>query len=499
VADPLPRSPAAALTLALAAALLLAAPLDTLVVGQLSEPVSLEPHRATDLVSAAIVSNVCETLVRWKRDGSRPEAALATTWATLDNRTWTFTLREGVRFHDGTPFDSDAVVANFEDLRQAGLFHGTAERVGPHIVALVLERPNGALLATLSQPFLSLQSPAALPKQSSPVVPVGTGPFRFVGAKHGVVELASNPAYWGGEPRLGRVVFRRFPSEEALASALTAGDVDVTSSVSQDRVEALRGNPSLSLDSTTGLNLAFLSINNEHPPFTDVRVRQALARAIDREALVRDVLGGHGVPARTPLPPLLWGYNPRSKELVLNRPMARKLLAQAGLPQGFDTTLMAVESPRPYMPAPRRLAERIRDDLARVGIRARIRQAASWTEYVSRGSQGDYDLAVLGWQADTADPNDFLSALLSADSIGTTNRSRYRSAAMDALLKRGRMAAHAEERLQVYHQAQEQFRKDMPWVPLYHVSVFTAYRRAVRGLAVGNTGILRYDKTWKTE
>ena len=483
----------------LALALLLATPSDTMVVGNLADPVSLDPHRATDMVSAAIVSNVCDTLVRWKPDGSRPEAALATTWATLDNRAWTFTLREGVRFHDGAPLDADAVVANFEHMRNEGLFHGAAERVGPHIVSITLERPSAALLATLSQPFLSLQSPLALRHKGEPVLPVGTGPFRLAAAAPGSVELVANPGYWGGKPRLSRVVFRRFPSEEALAAALASGDVDVTAALGQARVAELRRDPSLSLDSTPGLNIAFLSVNNERAPFSDVRVRQALTRAIDRHGLVQGILGGHGIPARNPLPPLLWGYNARGKELALDRPTARRLLAEAGFPRGFATTLMTVSSPRPYMPAPLRLAERIRADLAEVGIEARPREVSSWAEYVSRGSQGDYDLAVLGWQADTADPNDFLSALLSADSIGTTNRSRYRSPAMDALLKRGRMATQAEERLQVYREAQELFQRDMPWVPLYHVSVFTAYRRAVRGLVTGNTGILRYDKTWKTE
>jgi peptide/nickel transport system substrate-binding protein len=497
VARPLPGGPAASLILAVA--LLLATSPDTLVVGSLSDPVSLEPHRATDLVSAAIISNVCETLVRWKRDGSRAEAALATTWATVDNRAWTFTLREGVRFHDGVPLDADSVVDNFEHMQREGLFHGSAARVGPHIVAITLEKPNAALLATLSQPFLSLQSPTALRHRTGAVLPVGTGPFRLASAEPGLVELVANTGYWGGKPRLSRVLFRRFPNEDALVSALVKGEADVSSAVGQDRVEALRKNPSLFLDSTTGLNIAFLSINNERPPFTDVRVRQALARAVDRDALVRGILGGHGMPARNALPPLLWGYNPRSRELVLDRPMARKLLEEAGLPRGFSTTLLAVTSPRPYMPAPLRLAGSIRNDLAELGIEARVLEIPTWAEYVARASQGNYDLAVMGWQADTADPNDFLSALLSADSIGATNRSRYRSPAMDALLKRGRRTTHAEERLQVYREAQELFQKDMPWVPLYHVSLFTAYRRAVRGLVTGNTGILRYEKTWKTD
>jgi ABC-type oligopeptide transport system substrate-binding subunit len=151
------------------------------------------------------------------------------------------------------------------------------------------------------------------------------------------------------------------------------------------------------------------------------------------------------------------------------------------------------------MPAPLRLAAQIRDDLLQVGVKAKLREVPTWSEYLERASRGDYDLAVLGWQADTTDPNDFLSALLASEAIGTTNRSRYRSAEMDALLKRGRMGGDPEARVAVYHEAQELFQRDMPWVPLYHVSAVTAYRRAVRGFSVGPTGILRYEKAWKRE
>jgi ABC-type transport system substrate-binding protein len=482
---------------ALVALALLVAPPDTIVVGILTDPVSLEPHRATDLVSAAILANVCDTLVRFRPGGTRPEAALATTWATLDRRTWTFTLREGVRFHDGTPFDADAVVANLDTLRREVGFPGQAARVGPHVVAVTLDRPNAALLSTLSQPFFSLQSPRQL--EAKDPRPVGTGPFRMTAARPGEVELEANPQYWGGPPRLKRLVFRRLPGAEALVSALVAGEVDVTSALDQSRLAGLHRHPEIALDSQTGLNVAFLSVNNERRPFTEPRVRQALARAVDRDALVRDVLGGHGETAQNPLPPLLWGYDALTKELILNRPAARRLLAEAGFPEGFDTTLMAVDSPRPYLPAPLRVAARIRDDLAEVGIRARLREVPNWSEYLERATRGDYDLCLLGWQADTSDPNDFLSALLASSSIGATNRSRYRSEAMDALLKRARMGGDGEVRLTAYREAQELFQKDMPWIPLYHGSVFTAYRRLVRGLSASPTGILRYDKAWKLE
>jgi ABC-type transport system substrate-binding protein len=474
-------------------ALLLA--VDTLVVGSLADPLSLDPHRATDLVSAAIVVNVCEPLVRFRPDGQRVEPALATTWATADGRIWTFTLREGVTFHDGAPFDADAVVANLESLRKTRAFPGRAERVGPHVVSITLEKPNAALLATLSQPFFALQSPRELAAPRGRLI--GTGPFRLVSARPGEVRLEAHRGHWGGPPRLAAVVFRRLPSEDALLAALLAGEVDATSAIGQSHVGRLRQRQDIVLDSQTGLNVALLSVNNERPPLDDRRVRQALARAVDRHALVERILTGHGEPARNPLPPSLFGYAPRTKELILDRPGARRLLAQAGWPQGFETTLLTVDVPRPYLPAPLRLAEQIRSDLEAVGVRARLRPAGTWAEYLERAARGDYDLAVLGWVADTTDPNDFLSALVASEAVGATNRSRYRSLEMDTLLKQGRRGHSPAEREAAYFEAQELFQRDMPWIPLYHVAVFTAYRRSVQGLVVSPTGVLRYDKAWK--
>jgi ABC-type transport system substrate-binding protein len=478
------------------ASLLLAAAADTLVVGLLADPGSLDPHRATDLVSAAVVVNVCEPLVRFRPGGSRPEAALATTWATVDRRTWTFTLREGVRFQDGAPLDAEAVVANLERLRRLRGFPGRAERAGPYVVTIVLDRPDAAFLATLSQPFFALQSPKRL---SDPLAEraVGTGPFRIVSARPGEIALEANPDHWGGPPRLKALVFRRLADEDALVKALLADDVDLTSAIGQDRATRLRADPRVTLDSRIGLNVAFLCLNNERAPLDEVRVRQALARGVDRPHLVGGTLGGHGEPARNPLPPSLWGYDRRTKDLALDPAAARRLLAQAGLDRGLDLELLFADSPRPYLPSPRRVAEEIRDDLSAIGVRARLRDIATWSEYTEKVTRGEYEMALLGWQADTLDPNDFLSALLASDSIGTTNRSRYRSAAMDAILKRGRMGSDPETRVAAYHEAQALFQKDMPWVPLYHGSLYTVHRRSLRGLNLGPTGLVRYDKAWK--
>jgi ABC-type transport system substrate-binding protein len=187
----------------------------------------------------------------------------------------------------------------------------------------------------------------------------------------------------------------------------------------------------------------------------------------------------------------------RARELVLDRDAARRLLADARVPAGFETTLTVSRAPRPYLLEPLRAAQRIRDDLALVGLSLRIRELESWAEQIAVTSRGDYELALLGWRADTLDPNDFLTALLDSGSIGTTNRARYRSAAMDGLLKRARQDSAPGSRSALYRQAQELVQVDMPFVPLFHSAVFTAYRRELRGLVIGPTGIMRYDKAWK--
>jgi peptide/nickel transport system substrate-binding protein len=464
-------------------------------VGLVGEPVTLDPHRATDLVSAAIVSNVCEPLVRYSPDGIRVEPALATTWATRDARRWTLTLREGVRFHDGTAFDADAVLANLERIGRLRAFPGVAERIGSHVVAITLDRANAALLATLSQPFYAMQSPRALARGEP--VPVGTGPFRVASVRPQGVHLDAHGGYWRGAPRVRRLVFPRLSSDEALVSGLLAGEIDVAPSVGLDRVGRLHASPDVVVGAQTGGNVAFLSLNNDRPPFSDRRVRLAIAHAFDRAALVAQVLDGHGEPARNPLPPGLWGYGRRTPEIDLDRAQARRLLKEAGYPRGFSTGILVADTPRPYNPDPVALARALADALGEIGIAVRIEHVPAWPLFLARATRGDYAMAVMGWQADTPDPNDFLSVLLGSEFVGTTNRSRYRSPGMDVFLKQGRRGDDQREREASYTEAQALFQRDMPWVPLFHVSVFNAHRREVRGVEIGPTGPPRYDRAWK--
>jgi peptide/nickel transport system substrate-binding protein len=464
-----------------------------LVIGTVADPVGLDLHAATDLLTATVAANACEPLVRMTDAQKPPRGLLATSWATRDNRSWTFTLREGVRFQDGRPFDADSVVANLHDLAAEGRFEGRATRIGPHAVTIGLEVPNAALMATLSQPFHGMQSPRQLAEGTR--LPTCTGPFRVVSAAEGTVRLARHPGYWGPAARLDGLVFRAFSGEEELVRAVRAGRVDVAIGVNPRHAAEVRADPALRVRSWTGLNLAYLALNHDRPQFRDRRVREALAHAIDRGRLVREVLRGHAEPARNPLPPGLPGYARRTPELILDRRLARRLLAESGVAK--ELRLLTTPSPRTWMPDPEGVAARIREDLEQVGVKVVTEQASGWSDYLRRVTAGDFDMAVLGWEADTLDANDFLVALLSRAAVGRTNRSRYADERMEALLRQGRRGSDPRERARTYAEVQRLFRREMPWVPLYHVEVFMAHRATVQGLVVDPTGILRCHQAWR--
>jgi peptide/nickel transport system substrate-binding protein len=458
--------------------------------GSLSLPPRVTPHAATDVMSATVAANACEPLVHMNASGDHPRPWLATSWATADRRTWTLTLRAGVRFHDGTAFDADAVVANLADLERHGRFDGTAERIGPLAVAIRLGEPNAALLATLSQPFTAMQSPRQL-RAADDAPPACTGPYRVAHADGGAIRLEAFAGYWGKAPATARVRYQAFRSEDALDQALRSGRVDVVPSLGPRRAAALRTDPRLTVRSWTGLNVAYLALNNERPPLADRRVRQAIAHALDRPRLVREVLREQGEPARNPLPPGLPGYAARTPPLALDLRRAKRLLEEAGA-RAPRLVLLAPAEPRTTLPDPALMAERIREDLAAAGVAVEVRMVHDWPDYLRQVTAGHYDLALLGWEADTLDANDFLTALVSRGAIGRTNRSRYASDAMETLLRQARRGASPAERQRTYGDLQRLFQRDMPWVPLFHVSAFLAHRADLRGLELDPTGIVHH-------
>lgn len=371
-----------------------------LVVGMQLEPPHLDPTAgAAAAIKEVTYANLFESLVRVDSSGALVPG-LAEGWTVADDgKTYRFTLRPNAKFHDGAPGDAAAVKFSLDRARgaesvngQKGYFAAIAsvETPDPRTVVVTLSRPDGLFLFHMAAGDAAIVSPtsAATNKQK----PIGTGPFKFDRWAAGDrVVLTRNPDYDGPKPALERVSFRFISDAAAQIASLKAGDVDAF--VQFNAFEALaefRNDPKFAVTVGTTEGETLLSTNNARKPFDDVRVRRAMAHAIDRKTLIDGVLYGNGVPIGSHFPPHRAGYVDLTGLYPYDPAKAKALLAEAGYPNGFDATLRL--PPPPYA---RRGGELVAALLAEVGIRLTIEpmEWASWLEKVFKGK--DYDLTMI--------------------------------------------------------------------------------------------------------
>jgi peptide/nickel transport system substrate-binding protein len=516
--------------LALACVLLLtAAPAaaQTFVFGLPAEPVQLDPAVVSDSASLAMTYQVFEGLVRLRGATTEIEPALAERWeASPDARVFTFHLRPGVRFHDGTPLDAAAVVWNVErwsrsahphhrDQVAAGqtfeywdsLFGGVddrslverAEAVAPLAVRLTLRAPHAPLLASLAVPGLGVASPTAVRRRGTAFGkhPVGTGPFRFVEWRVGQeVVLEANPDYWGPAARVRRVVARAVKDPARRLAALKAGELHGLEGLNPDDLPAVRRDPDLSVVLRPASTTGYLAFNYHVREFQDRRVRQAFARAIDKASLVAALYGGTGLSATQLLPPSFGGHHPGLRDPGPDPAAARELLRQAGFPGGLrtitwtdgrreDLVLWYLPVSRPYLPAPKEVAEALGADLARAGIAVRL-ETVDWAVYLERARHGRLPLYLLGWIADTGDADTALCYLFCAP--GAATQGFYANAAVSELLRRAQGLARPAERDGLYRRAAALLHEDTARLWLAHGQTPLVFSRRVRGYVANPTG-----------
>ncbi|WP_448206435.1 ABC transporter substrate-binding protein [Azospirillum sp. sgz302134] len=375
-------------------------PRTDLVVGMRLEPPHLDPTAgAAAAIKEVTYANLFEPLTRVDADGN-VVAGLAERWTVSgDGLTYTFMLRKGAKFHDGRPADSAAVKFSLDRARGADSVNAqkayfaaiaSVDTPDPHTVVVTLSRPDGLFLFHMATGDAAIVAPetAATNKQK----PIGTGPFKFDRWVAGDrVVLTRNPDYDGPKPALDSVTFRFVSDPAAQVAALKAGDID--SFPQFDTYEALpqfRDDPAFTVMVGTTEGETILSTNNARKPFDDVRVRRAMAHAIDRRTLIDGVLFGNGSPIGSHFPPHRAGYVDLTGLYPYDPGKAKALLAEAGYPKGFDTTL---KLPPPVYA--RRAGELIAAMLAEVGIRVRLEpmEWAPWLEKVFRGK--DYDLTLI--------------------------------------------------------------------------------------------------------
>ncbi len=290
------------------------------------DSIKLDPADITDGESALVTGNLFEGLVRYTRDGTDVEPALALAWDVDTSGTiWTFTLREGARFHDDTPVDAAAVVFSFERQRDTSHPHAPAEpmywrdnfgdvarieAVDSRTVRFTLKRPFAPFLTNLAMFSAGIVSPAAFERPDTPFGrnPVGSGPFRFVAWQPDRIELEAFAGHWEGKPAPDRVTILTIPDNATRLMALQEGSVHGMKGINPQDLDAVRADPALRLLEQPGMNVAYLACNTLHAPLDDPRVRSAIALAVDKEAIRETIYRGNAVVARSVLPPTLWAH-----------------------------------------------------------------------------------------------------------------------------------------------------------------------------------------------
>ncbi len=494
-------------------------PDDVLVVGQVAEPKSLDPHAVTSLNDFRILVNLYDGLVRFKEGTLEVEPALAESWTISDDgRRYTFKLREGVRFHDGSAFDAAAVKFNIERmLDDSHPFHETGpfplafmlgaiervEVVDEHTVRFVLGEPYAPLLSNLAYPIGLMVAPAAVRAHGAEFGrhPAGTGPFVFAewSSRRRVV-LERSPEYWDGPARLRAVIFRPIADAVTRVTELLSGGVDLIVEVPADQIAELRGAADFEVHERVGPHLWFLILNLREGPFTDPRVRRAANYAVNKRALVEDLLQGTATVAAGPVPEAFaWAYDESVEPYRYDPAQARRLLAEAGYGDGVKLSFYVTQGGSGML-EPVLMATAIQADLREVGIEAEI-ETYEWNTYLSRvnaGLAGQADMAEMAWM--TNDPHTLPALTLHSDAWperGGFNSGYYSNPEVDSLLDAARAATRPAERASLYRRLQRVVHRDAPWVFVASWKQNAVTSARVAGFRLQPSFFLRLEDAYK--
>jgi len=449
--------------------------------------------------------------------------SLAESWEiSPDGTVYTFHLRKNVKFQSNKQFkpsrdfNADDVIfsfmrqmdpknpyhnvsggtySNFESLELSTLIKGI-DRVDDHTVRFTLAHPEAPFLADLAWYFASIHSAEyadAMLKAGTPekvdMNPIGTGPFELVQyQKDSRILYKAFPDYWQGKAKLDRLVFSITPDASVRYAKLEKNECQVMPFPNPADLDKMRANPDITLEQKAGLNTGFLAFNTTKAPTDNVKVRQALAMAINKPAIIEAIFKGTGTVAKNILPPGVWSADKDLKDYDYDPEKAKTLLQQAGVKPGTEIALWAMPVQRPYNPNARRMAEMIQSDWAKVGIKANI-VSYEWGEYLKRVRSGEHQAALMGWTTATGDPDNFFGPLYSCTSAqGGSNSSKWCYQPFEKLITEARAEPDQGKRTALYLQAQQIMHDQMPAVMIAHSTIFEPVRKSVSGYQVDPFG-----------
>jgi peptide/nickel transport system substrate-binding protein len=468
-------------------------------------PADLDPALAIDADSFLIISNVFDGLTKYKRGTTEIEPNLATSWDSPDSMTYIFALREGVTFHDGTPFNAESVKYSFDRVQEmfgapSYLFDviNKTEVIDTYTVQVILNYDFAPFPSIMANPVASIVSPSAAEELGEEFNenPVGTGPYVFDSWDLGnVLTLVSNEDYYGGAPQIETIIFNSILEATARKAAMENGELDIVVSgrLLPADLPDLQTNPDLEIFEGPGVSVEYLGFNTFVLPLNDSRVREAIAYAIDYEAIIEDAMGGFAERISGPIPPSILGY----KELpLIERDLARaqQLLDDAGYSEGFDLTLTynidSIER--------REVAEMIRNSLDDVGITVSIK-GLDWESAIDEYLDMGHEIMLNNWFPDYFDPDSFLFPQFHSWSAAPWGANIFglESFEIDTLIDEALIETDQDERVRIYGEAQELIVEELPCLFLYVPIEFEVIRFNVENWVYSPSQVFEFNEIYK--
>ena len=512
------------------------APAVPFIFGRGADSVQLDPAIVTDGESFRVTGQVLEPLYQYELGSTVPVPALAEECVpNADATVWNCKLREGVKFHDGTDFNADAVVFNYERWRfttnpyhfasqvfeyYEAMFGGfddasmitEVKKIDDYNVQFTLSDPLAPFLANLAMDMFAISSPAAIEAAGEAYgTPsggcVGTGPFIFVSWEEGnQIVVDANPDYWGGAPSISQIVFRVIPDDSARFLALKAGDIQGLEQAVVEDLATAEADPNLTILTRPALNTSYLAFNFKILEFQDIKVREAFAHAIDKEGLITNFFGKYGEVAKNLLPPLVWGHNDAIVDWTYDPALSKQLLSDAGFPDGLSEVTIAEDIlnadgavlyaagdkiplrlyympvTRFYFPAAKEIGEAMAANLTNAGFNVELYLEGDWPTYLGSRREGLLvGIYMLGWGGDNGDPDNFTGYFFGGGAEPIKREGWYQNAELADLLHQALINPDRAVREALYKQTEQIMHDDVMRIWLGHNNTPLIFSSKVSG------------------
>lgn len=499
-------------------------------------PAGFDPGQyttGTDFDASA--ETIYNRLSEFERGSTNVIPGLATSWdISPDNLTYTFHLRDGVKFHTTpyfTPtrnFNADDVLFTFNRMLDKDMPFRKAyptefpyftdmgmdkniksvEKIDDHTVKFTLNTVDAAFIQNMAMHFASIESAEyadKLLKAGNPSdinqKPIGTGPFVFKSyQKDSNIRYTGNKDYWKPEDvKIDNLIFAITTDPSVRMQKLKKNECQITIYPRPADLQSLKEDPNLKMPSQAGFNTGYIAYNvmdkikgsDEPNPMAQLKVRQALDMAVNKQQIIDSVYQGAGQLATNVLPPTQWSYDESIKDAPYDPEKAKQLLKEAGIKEGTEITLWAMPVQRPYNPNAKLMAEMLQSDWGKIGIKAKI-MTYEWGEYIKRSKGGENGAMLIGWSGDNGDPDNWLGTLFGCDAINGNNFSKWCNPEFDKLITAAKNTTDKEERTKLYKEAQQLLKEQVPLTPIAHSTVYQPMRKNVEGFKISPLGLMSF-------